>query len=79
MNVPGVVKNFVWKTDNDILPTKKNVFHRKVAKNPIYPICEREEETVSHSLLSCATSNDVWANPSTPIQKWSSEEDFLKI
>lgn len=43
-------KNFILKVENDIHPTKKNFFHRKVIDNPLCPICEREEETIVHSL-----------------------------
>ncbi|XP_042972999.1 uncharacterized protein LOC122304801 [Carya illinoinensis] len=74
LNVPGVVKVFLWKPLNDSLPTRWNLFKRKVVKNPICPVCEFEVESVTHSLWSCKGAMDVWAERKSPVQKWASSE-----
>lgn len=41
LNIPGVVKMFLWKALNNYLPTKMNLFCRKVVKYHLCPICKR--------------------------------------
>ncbi|XP_042958198.1 uncharacterized protein LOC122293794 [Carya illinoinensis] len=53
LNVPGVVKVFLWKALNDCLPTRNNLKKRKVIEDAYCPICGTEEETVTHALWSC--------------------------
>jgi hypothetical protein len=38
LRAPAVVKNFVWKVGNELLPTKGNLFRRKVIQDMAYPI-----------------------------------------
>ena len=38
MNVPPKVRIFVWKAYSNILPTKANLFWKKVQVDPIYTI-----------------------------------------
>lgn len=64
-----VVKMFLWKVLNNCLPTKKNLFCKKVVKDYYYPICKRQEETTTHALWSCSRVTDVWANKSSLVQK----------
>lgn len=80
LNVPSVVKTFLWKVLNDCLPTRVNLTKRRVMENPKCPICEREEETISHTLWSCPAATDVWAEAGSPVQKWpSTERDMVRI
>ncbi|XP_040987746.1 uncharacterized protein LOC121235462 [Juglans microcarpa x Juglans regia] len=80
LNVPAIVKNFVWKATNNCLPTKENLLKRKVVELALCPICSREVESVTHSLWSCATSSDIWAESVSPIKKWPSYElDFYPL
>lgn len=73
LKVPGVTKLFIWKALNNCLPTKRNLYRRKVVENPNCPICNRYEETICHALWSCDAAVDVWAEGCSPVQKWSSE------
>ncbi|XP_059441955.1 uncharacterized protein LOC132174293 [Corylus avellana] len=48
------------------------------------PMCRVEVETVGHALWSCSTTQDVWMEGNTKIQKSTSDEDafshiFLKL
>lgn len=76
LRVPGVVKTFLWKAISNYLPTRKTLYERKISNNPLCPICEKEVETVSHTLWSCGATSDVWFNS---IQKWSSTEEDLIV
>ena len=40
MNVPPKVRNFVWRACNDILPTRANLYRKKVYTDPLCAICE---------------------------------------
>lgn len=54
LNVPGVVKVFVWKAITNSLPIMKNLMKRKVIKEALCPMCKRCDETVCHALWSCS-------------------------
>lgn len=54
---------------------------RKIVKDALCPICNREVESIGHSLWSCSAAIDVWAKQQNPVQKWSSNgrEFFLNL
>lgn len=77
---PRVVKMFLWKACNNILPTKENLYKRKVVADPLCVVCGRITETPGHVLWSCGAAKDVWMDCSSKLQKCTSdEEDFLSI
>ncbi|XP_042973090.1 uncharacterized protein LOC122304891 [Carya illinoinensis] len=79
-NIPGLTKIFVWKAITNCLPTKKNLFKRKVVKDALCPVCRKEDESICHALWSCSGSGDVWACEWSPVQKWSANErDFFEL
>jgi hypothetical protein len=79
-NVPNAVKSFMWKACHNLLPTKENLFKRKVIPDPSCPICGLEVETTSHILWECASSADVWGASLRCFQKKSgSFSNFLKL
>lgn len=45
-----MVKIFLWRVGNELLPTKRNLFLKKIVENPLCLICLREEEFVIHAL-----------------------------
>jgi hypothetical protein len=49
---PRVVKMFLWQACNNILPTKANLFNKKITSDPLRLICGLEVETVGHALWS---------------------------
>ncbi|XP_042969101.1 uncharacterized protein LOC122301787 [Carya illinoinensis] len=79
LNIQGVTKIFVWKTLNNCLPTKGNLFKRRVVDNPLCPICEKEFETSCHAIWSCPTAVDVWAEEGSLVKKWASSEVDIEI
>lgn len=58
LSVSGAVKKFVWKAVYDLLPTKKNLFQKKITENSLCPIYERGEETICHALWSFSAAFD---------------------
>jgi hypothetical protein len=39
---PAVLKNFIWKMCQKILPTKANLFHKRIVSDPLCPWCTTE-------------------------------------
>jgi hypothetical protein len=74
-NVPRVVKLFLWQACNNVLPTKENLYKRKITNDPLCPVCSLEIETAGHALWSCSGAWDVWTEMSAKTQKSISEED----
>lgn len=54
------VKNFTWKVCHDILPTKVNLRRKGVGVEMECGVCQGEEETAAHVLLSCPFARAVW-------------------
>jgi hypothetical protein len=75
LQVPRVVTLFLWQACNNVLPTKENLFKRKITDDPRCPVCLLEEEMVGHALWSCTVARDVWLELNAKIQKSISEED----
>ncbi|XP_042969542.1 uncharacterized protein LOC122302385 [Carya illinoinensis] len=72
LQVPGKVKQVLWKALNDILPTKAALVKKQVLQDGLCPICTREEESVLHVLWTCPAATDVLGDSSSPVKKWHS-------
>jgi hypothetical protein len=59
INVLNLVKVFMWKAEHNILPTKANLFKRRVVKDPICPCYKQEEESIVHALWTYPAAMDV--------------------
>ena len=80
LRIPGTHRMFIWRACNNLLPTKENLFSRHLILNPLYPICEREVETVTHILWNCPFSKDCWMECSRRLQTLiCAAEDFLVL
>ncbi|XP_070682474.1 uncharacterized protein [Malus domestica] len=42
------------------IATKVNLFHRRCAPSPLFPICYDQEESIEHVLLLCPWVDHVW-------------------
>jgi hypothetical protein len=71
MEVPNTVKVFRWRACNNILPTKTNLFLKRVVDNMKCPCCEFEDETILHVLWECPASRDVWGGQASCFHKCS--------
>lgn len=74
---PRMVKMFMWQACSNILPTRENLFKRKVMIDSLCPICQIEVESVGHALWSCPDATDVWLACLKRIQKTTSDEDVF--
>lgn len=68
---PPKVQHFLWRACSGALATGGNPFKRRCCLNPSCPVCDSEEESVEHLLLTCDWAQKVWyvTNASIRIRK----------
>jgi hypothetical protein len=71
LHVPATVKSFVWRVCHNSLPTRDNLYQKRVILDPLCPICGLYPETIEHVLWSCSAAESVWMECSNKIQKLS--------
>jgi hypothetical protein len=80
LQFPNAAKNFFWRACHNLLPTKDNLLRRKVVKEPLCPVCEREPKIVAHALWACPAASNVWGSSHKLFQKYEKEGmDFMHI
>ncbi|XP_075670149.1 uncharacterized protein LOC142639906 [Castanea sativa] len=65
----GLRKRIEVSCGNDILPTRANLFRRKIPINPLCAICGQVDETIAHALWECPLARNVWALVRGKLQK----------
>ena len=60
LDIPNKVKHFLWHASCESLPTKKNLFKRKIARNDMCEICDGEAEDTIHALWDCHVLKEIW-------------------
>jgi len=59
LKVPNKIQNFTWRACRNILPTKANLFRRKITTDNICEVCGNFEETTAHVLWHCHHAKEV--------------------
>ena len=70
LQVPNKVKNFIWRACKEALPTKANLYRRKIAQDALCESCKVRSEDGSHSIFFCFGVQVVWR--SDPQWSWLS-------
>lgn len=73
MEVPNKIRVFEWRACQDILPTRQNLFRRKVVNEDCCEQCKKAPESVLHVLWECGVAQDVWVGCSGRLQKRSTK------
>ena len=60
LEVPNKVKNFVWRACREALPTKANLYRRKIAQDALCDSCKGRSEDGSHSIFFCPNVQVMW-------------------
>jgi ribonuclease HI len=68
---PPVLKHFTWKVCHEILPTRVNLFKRRIGQDHLCPVCQREPETICHVLWECPAATAIWQECPKRMQKLS--------
>ena len=61
MKVPNKIRVFGWRACQNILPTRENLFHKKVASDAYCERCNQAPKLVLHVLWECGAAQEVWA------------------
>ena len=69
LRIPRKVKHFLWRACSEALPTKHNLYKRKIINNQLCNFYERAVETTSHVLWACPYANGVWSKMGRKLQK----------
>ena len=68
MEVPSKVKNFVWRACKEALPTKRNLFRRKITNSALCENCSLSDEDCTHAIFFCSNLQVAWR--SDPQWSW---------
>ena len=60
LSVPCKVRNFIWRSYRNAIPTKTNLVRKCVIDNSSCPLCHDHQEDVLHALWYCPTLSQVW-------------------
>lgn len=60
LEIPEKVKIFMSRAARNLLPTAQNLWKKKVLSSSWCQRCRRTEESISHALVSCKISKQVW-------------------
>ncbi|KAL5756462.1 hypothetical protein ACOSQ2_021208 [Xanthoceras sorbifolium] len=60
LKIPSKIKFFGWKLSRNILPTRENLWRRKIAHSNLCPLCNKTIETSDHILWSCSKIAVFW-------------------
>ena len=71
---------FLWRTCSNILPTRDNLFRRKIQIDSTCELCRQTRETCAHLPWECPFARNVWAMMKGRVQKCSNEvHDFFHL
>lgn len=60
LDIPSKIKHFLWRACCKLLPTKKNLFKRKILCNDTCEICDGKAENTIHVLWECQVLKEIW-------------------
>jgi hypothetical protein len=70
----------MWRACNGLLPTKSNLFRRKIVDSNLCPCYSSDSETGFHVLWKCLAAQDVWGGSLVQFQKCSFMGDnFMQL
>ncbi|XP_019199082.1 PREDICTED: uncharacterized protein LOC109192835 [Ipomoea nil] len=67
LKIPPKWKMFLWRAMNNILPTIKNLFIKRVEIDPTCAMCGLMHEDIMHSLVLCDYAKAIWSQSNLPI------------
>jgi hypothetical protein len=69
LKCPQKAKIFLWAALNDKIPTWDNLRRRQIEGSGRCSLCQNENESTFHILISCPFSKKVWTETSSSLRK----------
>ena len=83
LDIPGKVRNFVWRSCKNSLPTETNLMQRKALKENLCEQCKSHQEDVLHALYGCLKLVHLWNKKTqwnrNTLKQATTFTDFFKI
>ena len=78
--MPPKIRNFMWRAVSNILPTRDNLYRRRVPVESTCEFCRQHPETKAHLLWKCPFACNVWSLAGGRVQKCSNNaRDFFQL
>lgn len=61
--IPPKIKFFLWSICQNTLPTKENLYKRRILPDPLCPLCLKCPETTEHLFFLCKKTRHIWSDP----------------
>ncbi|CAL8167914.1 unnamed protein product [Prunus armeniaca] len=74
LQVPNKIKFFLWRCIWGFLPSRKNLYHKKILNSPICPRCGKKVESVIHAIWACSEVKAIWS-----LSPWSANRHEWRI
>ncbi|CAL2254324.1 unnamed protein product [Prunus armeniaca] len=74
LQVPNKIKFFLWRCIWGFLPSKQNLYHRRILNSPIHPCCGKKVESVIHAIWACNEVKAIWS-----LSPWSANRHEWRI
>lgn len=78
LKMPNKIRINMWKIANNYILTLYNLKLRKLAANTLCPVCQAEEETVSHLFRDCLFSQQVLRGLRGTVSSHNGEPNWKK-
>ena len=62
LECPNKVRNLIWRACHNSLPSKCNLFQRRIILEQCCDRCKAENEDIVHAVWSCRMLDDVWGS-----------------
>jgi len=63
LSIPPKLRIFMWSICHNAIPTRENLYKRKLLPDPICSLCNTCPETTEHLFLLCKWTKNIWKDP----------------
>lgn len=63
ISIPPKLWIFLWSLCQNAIPTRENLYRRRIIPEPLCPFCSTHMETTEHLFLLCKWTKPIWTDP----------------
>ncbi|KAA3459953.1 putative Transposon TX1 [Gossypium australe] len=79
LKIPSKIRILMWRIANEFIPTLYNLRIRKLGTNSLCPVCQIDEETMSHLFKDCTFTQQVLRRIGVPDATCNREPNWKKM